>query len=216
MDFREAADTIRSVLDIAAGPKRRHPAPDDLPVAGVGETKATNRMEKFWIGVLHESFARALPEATVLSSAMRCPDHDWVLSEFLHDLTVVIRRNVPSPYKGRLLAVGERFLWQVESELSGDTHDVAIDLSKLVAGSADSKLLVVRLPMEWQTDGLERVCAFVDEAGRSSSGNLFVVFVPCYASGHKHLNMYWKSADPLPIKVFGREYGSNLLPVAWP
>jgi len=145
---------LSSILTIACGSGRRMPTDADLPTSRVNKAAIANRMESFWIRVLHDAFRDHYakhPEVVTLSKAYR--DLEWRRNEFLHDLTVLERRSINSAYLERPLRVAGRVLWQVGSELSGPGREVAIDFSKLVAGSAESKLLIVRQPVERQSDG---------------------------------------------------------------
>lgn len=171
MDQTSACHRVRSILDIACGPNRPKPAKADLPGSGATQGFINNQVEKFWIRTLHEAFLRHYSGAdnvVVLSKARR--DKDWMRSEFLHDVAVIERQMVRSAYLGHLLPVARRVLWQVESELSGDGRQVAVDFSKLVAGSAEGKLMIVRRPVDWQQDGQKRVCRFVEEMAVGCSG----------------------------------------------
>jgi hypothetical protein len=168
-------------------------------------------MEKFWIESLHAAFTSyyATTEGVVVLSKASY-DREWMRSEFLHDLSVLERHMVQSAYLEHPLPVARRVLWQVESELSGDGRQVAIDFSKLVAGSAESKLLIVRKPVDRQDDGEERVCRFVQDMAVSCSGNLFLAFLPVYSSSHHHLETYWKADGALPVHLFGRNVAGTM------
>ena len=77
----------------------------------------------------------------------------WPRWEFLHDVAVVelaytdaaFARDVNSPSGKRQVAVVEKAVWQVESEISGNGTKVAEDASKLRVGFAMNKLLVACL-----------------------------------------------------------------------
>ena len=205
MDRFTPAQAALAALHFACGPNRPMPTASDLPTGLDDEGKILNRMEAFWIKTLHDAFSFVYPahahcDVVILSKAYR--DLEWDRSEFLHDLTVLERAPVKSPFQERPLPVARRICWQVESELSGNGRDVAIDFSKLIAGSAESKLMVVRQPMDWQTDGQERVCRFVGDMAVACSGNLFLAFVPAYASNHLHLQSRWVRAGALPFDLF--------------
>jgi hypothetical protein len=130
MDHISACHRICSILDTACGPNRPKPTEADLPGPGATQGFINNRMEKFWIKTLHAAFERhytGVDNVVVLSKAHR--DKDWMRSEFLHDVAVIERQMVPSAYLGHLLPVARRVLWQIESELSGDGRQVAVDFS---------------------------------------------------------------------------------------
>jgi len=214
MDSTSACDTIRAILEAACGPDRQKPTEADLPRHGSTPGFTSNRMEKFWIKTLHVAFARHYAEyadVVVLSKAHR--DSGWMRSEFLHDLSVVERMEVRSAYREHLLPVARRVLWQVESELSSDGRQVAVDFSKLVAGSAEGKLMVVRRPVDWQQDGRERICRFVKDMAVGCTGALFFAFLPVYSSSHGHLEAYWKADGPLPFDLFAMGDDRRMVPI---
>ena len=204
MNLIAASKAIASIVEAACGSGRPPPTQADLPKRGDDAKTSKNCMEKFWITTLHNAFAdyySRAPEVTILSKA-HCVS-EWRRHEFLHDITVLERRMIPSAYLRKLLPVTRHVLWQVESELSGDGREVAIDFSKLIAGSADSKLLVVRRPVKRQTDGQQRVCRFVEHMAEGCAGNVFLAFLPSYAMSHPHL-AYWKAKGPLPVALFAK------------
>jgi hypothetical protein len=219
MEFHDAASTLVQVFGVAAGPHRVRPTARDLPVAATDGTKAVNKMESFWIKALHAGFEAAYPadggqDAVVLSKTKK--DKEWGRSEFLHDVTVLKRRSVSSPYKEVPLPVADKILWQVESELSSSGRNVAIDMSKLVAGAAESKLMVVRLPVKQQTEGMKWVSSFIEDIGTGCGGNLFLAFVPCYSATHPHLKLHSIGLGSLPIALFGRSPGHAFETVSLP
>jgi hypothetical protein len=208
MDFEAATATLQAVLWDVCGPKRDKPNVEILTTIGTADTKAINKMEKFWIGTLHKAFEAAMPTSTVFSKV--CHDAPWDRYEFLHDIAVMTRRFVKSPFQNVDIPIVEKIFWQVESELSGDGRKVGIDFSKLVAGSAESKLLMVCLPVERQVDGLSKVSTFVHDIGFGCEGNFFLAFVPYYALRHPHLETYWRKPGPLPVALFGRSAGGTM------
>ena len=115
-------------------------------------------------------------------------------------------KGAASPDKGVELPVIERTFWQVESEMAGNGRSVAIDLGKLVCGCSANKLLIVRLPVEGKSAPISAVNQFILEAAEFCSGNLFVAFLPVYATGHKHLEEYWMNTNvSLPFQLFIRD-----------
>ena len=207
MEQSLSAQRVLSVLETTCGPNRLMPTEQDLPLPATEGARVINHMESFWIKTLHNAFRQQYtpsqhPDVVVLSKAY--PACGWKRNEFLHDITVLERIYIRSAYKEKNLPVARRILWQVESELSGNGRDIAIDFSKLIAGSAENKLLIVRRPMERQADGQDQVCRFVSEMAVACLGNLFLAFVPTYASSHQHLETYWKPNQPLPFDLFER------------
>jgi hypothetical protein len=195
MDEPTPVEAALLAIKVACGPSRPRPTEKNLPASVDGKTGVVNRMEAFWIETLHDAFRSVYPHLVVLSKARR--DKEWHRSEFLHDITVLERAPVKSAYRERGLAVARHILWQVESELSGNGREVAIDFSKLIAGSAENKLMIVRRPMEWQEDGRKRVLRFLSDMAVALHGNLFVAFLPAYASRHQHLTEHWTREGPL-------------------
>lgn len=217
MDHSTTAQAASSALKIACGPSRPRPTEEDPPASLDSETKVVNRMEAFWIKILHDAFrsvyaAHLHPGVVVFSKAYR--DGEWARNEFLHDITVLERAIVKSAYRERCLPVARRVLWQIESELSGDGRDIAIDFSKLIAGSAENKLMIVRQPMEWQSGGQKQVCRFVGDMAVACSGNLFLAFLPAY---HGHLKSRWMKDGPLDLDLFAHSGDGQfkLLPKGW-
>lgn len=204
MELAAATKIVCEVFRIACGPNRLRPGSDDLPSPADGDVKATNGMERFWIKCLHKAFAEAYERqegVAVLSKA--CEDKLWHRNEFLHDVAVVERVFIKSAYLEREIPVLRRSLWQVESELAGDGREVAIDLSKLIAGSAEAKLLIVRRPVDRQVDGQTLVREFVKQAWGDGSGHLFLAFLPAYSGRHPHVAEHWANPDkPLPVDLF--------------
>ena len=203
---------IRKIFETTCGADRLPPHVSDLPKPKSAEAEASNGMERFWITQLHRAFREQYPDdgTAVLFKHQR--DEPWRRSEFLHDITVVRRDLVPSPYRAVRIPIIRRVLWQVESELSGDGRQVAVDLSKLIAGSAESKLMVVRLPTGNQMDGFANVKAFLEEAFETCEGHLFVAFLPPYASRHSGLNL-WRNPGALGVRLFAREQDGILHPL---
>lgn len=64
--------------------------------------------------------------------------------------------------------------WQVESEFSGNTRDVIVDMSKLVLGSAENKLIVAAQRDE---EGQRNVLAQCADIAMCCRTNVFFLFV---------------------------------------
>jgi hypothetical protein len=73
--------------------------------------------------------------------------------------------------------------------------------------------MIVRRPVDWQQDGRERVCRFVEEMAVGCSGALFLAFLPVYASSHGHLEAYWKADGALPFDLFAMDADRRMVPV---
>jgi len=102
----------------------------------------------------------------------------WPRWEFMHDVTLMEVEWVKAAYRPSQVPVLKRALWQVESELKPDGMKVGEDLSKLKAGQADYKLLIVartdqKDPAPWRN--------FIDQAATGISGETFVAEIPTYA-----------------------------------
>ncbi len=104
--------------------------------------------------------------------------HQWHRWEFMHDVSVIELKWIESAYHEILVPVVKRVLWQVESEVSTNGTQVAEDLSKLIAGVADYKLLIVARttqpdPVPW--------AQFHERAAEGITGTAFVAEIPTYA-----------------------------------
>ncbi len=77
------------------------PCATDLPTPGDTEKMVVNRMEAFWIKALHDAFQNhydSHPEEGIVVLSKAYLDVQWSRNEFLHDLTVLLRREVLSAY----------------------------------------------------------------------------------------------------------------------
>ncbi len=198
MTFEDAQRDLLAVLDRAAGVNRpTMKAAKNLSTAD-GSGDAVERMESYWIACLHKAFEATYPPPTVvLSKAQR--DQAWLRYEFLNDVVVMERVTAPSPDRKVTIPFASRILWQVESELSNSGRQVAIDFSKLVAASAENKLMVVR--SSWRDGGTERTLDFLTQAACACTNNLFVVFISPYSASHPGLAA-WRSHAALDLLVF--------------
>ena len=86
--------------------------------------------------------------------------------------------------------------WQVESEFSGNTRDVIVDMSKLVLGSAENKLIVAAQRDE---EGQRNVLAQCADIAMCCRTNVFFLFVshPRYwlEDPHPPLLYEWIAGD---------------------
>jgi hypothetical protein len=170
--------------------------------------RLVNPIEKYWIGLLHEAFEikYAAPEYMVFSTAKR--NKEFGLSQYLFDIAVLERRpkNAKSANLGVEIPVVTGAVWQVESEMAGNGRSVSVDLGKLVCGSAENKLLIVRRPKVGESAPIADINSFVIDSASACKGNLFVVFLPVYAKGHTDLDAHWMKPDlALPHELYVRE-----------
>ena len=203
---------LHGVLTRACG-AQRSPAPDLSSVVDqAGNLRISNRIERYWIGLLHAAFEIEYSKPTYAVFSKHCPNADFGLHEYLFDLSVVRLRDRPasSPDKGTHLPVIETPVWQVESEMAGNGRSVAIDLGKLACGSAINKLLIVRRPKDGKSAPVSKVNSFVADVAGACIGNFFVAYLPVYAKGHTDLIAHWLNAGTyLPFEMYVRTQSGN-------
>lgn len=71
-----STELVLSLFETVCGANRTMPAERDMPTAALDTSKATNRMEAFWIRLLHNAFRDLYclsrhPNVIVLSKAYR-------------------------------------------------------------------------------------------------------------------------------------------------
>lgn len=120
---------------------------------------------------------------------------EWKRWEFMHDVSVVELEWIQAAYRGTCVPVLTRALWQVESELALNSTEVAEDLSKLKAGRASYKLLIVARTT--QKDAA-RWAAFIERAATGITGTAYVAEIPTYASMKPE---DWCTLDKADIEV---------------
>lgn len=116
----------------------------------------------------------------------------WDRKEYLHDIAVVECDDIVAPFSRRsgkrdVVRSIRRIWWQVESEIENSALELAIDASKLLAGSAYCQLLVATLP--WRVasgpdiDDAKRWRNFVQSAlSTSTCDQFFVAFIPSFST----------------------------------
>ncbi len=102
----------------------------------------------------------------------------WPRWEFMHDVMLMEVHWIETAYRRSQVPILKRTLWQVESELKPDGTKVSEDLSKLKAGQADYKLLIVARtdqndPAPWRK--------FIEHAASGISGEAYLAEIPTYA-----------------------------------
>ena len=91
--------------------------------------------------------------------------------------------------------------WQVESEFSGSTRDIIVDMSKLVLGSAENKLIVAA---RRNAEGRQSVLAQCADIAMCCRTNVFFLFVshpkdwddPCPPLLYEWIAGDWRLIDP--------------------
>jgi len=109
---------------------------------------------------------------------------EWKRWEFMYDVAVVKAILIDAAYakdgpEPKQLPIVERAIWLVESEISENGTEVAIDSSKLRIGRSDHKLFIAKRtnqhdPQKW----LE----FLGKALQDIDGDVFLALIPSYAS----------------------------------
>jgi hypothetical protein len=163
----------------------------DQTYAGV-EANPETPFGRIWIGCLHDAFKREYPDPSIsVFSRERASSglaEKWKLQEYLHDICVVEIEKHSAAY-AKLAAVPRevpvvvRLIWQCESEVALDGTELALDLGKLVAGSAENKLLIAALPSEKRP--LQDWITFIEKAAKFVPGEFFLATIPTYAKGHQ-------------------------------
>ena len=97
------------------------------------------------------------------------------VKELLFDITVCsVSTTFSLQHKSKNLEFISDCHWQVESEFSGSTRDVIVDMSKLVLGSAENKLIVAAQRDEKGQRNVLAQCADIAMCCRT---NVFFLFV---------------------------------------
>ena len=214
-DIDAASRVVLSVLRRACRAGRKAATE---PTRAAGRLK--NSIEKHWIRLLHEAFwtKYATYPYRVLSTSK--PDKDFGLSQYLFDLTVIRMPTDPtcrSLVHRKELPLVREAIWQVELELAGDGRKIAVDLGKLVCGSARNKLLIVRRPTG-HSPSIDKANKLILNLSVGCVGNLFIAHIPSYASEHAEEQKYHlKPEIRLPFKLYARRrthYGWKLAKIS--
>lgn len=156
-------------------------------------TAAGNRSRSaIWVSALGRQFQLGYPRHRGYrvfwrsNCSNRCA---FGLNEFLFDITVCSVCEVHSLQRPPTqLEYVSRCHWLVESEFSTNTREILVDLSKLVVGAADNKLLVVsHRPPEVERALRSRCEAVAPRSG----GRMFLLFIA-------HPSQ-WPDADRPPV-----------------
>jgi hypothetical protein len=150
-----------------------------------------------WIRGLHDAFLAKYPKErySVLSGDRRSSGltEPWGRYEFLHDIAVLEVDKTSAAYRqGIDIPRVRKCLWQVESEVVLDGTGVGLDVGKLVAGSAVSKLLIAAAPSERRDR--QKWVKFVEELVKYLDGNFFLGLIPTY-SNKDGLPRLWKEGE---------------------
>ena len=103
---------------------------------------------------------------------------NWQRWEFMHDVSVVEVDWVKAAYRDADVPIVRRALWQVESEVRLNGTAVAEDLSKLIVGQADFKLMIVA---RTKREDATRWADFIRRAAQGISAHAYVAEIPTYA-----------------------------------
>jgi hypothetical protein len=175
----DIASVVRTAFAKAKGEEVRSDAPGH----------PHHERSRLWVEALADEFRRTYaddPSVRVFSKHHDGNRRDFLLNELLHDVAVCRVVSVPAAvHKQDLLYVAEA-LWQVESEFARDSHQAIVDFSKLVIGSAHSKLFIG--PQVRDNESFIQVLA---PAAAATSGDVFLALLPHPAS--------WDSSDANPL-----------------
>ena len=141
-------------------------------------TAGNRRRSAIWVCALGRQFQAGYPQDRgyrVFWRTNRSNRCDFGLNEFLFDITVCSVRKIPSLQRPPTqLKYVSRCHWLVESEFSTNTREILVDLSKLVVGTADNKLLVAsHRPPDVERALLSRCEAVAHRSG----GRMFLLFI---------------------------------------
>lgn len=129
-----------------------------------------------WVECLADQFRayyRADQTVRVFSKGCCANRREFGLNELLYDVSVCRSGSVRSSVQGRQLLYIREVLWQVESEFARDGREALKDFSKLVCGSAQSKLFVGP-----QVADNESFINVLLPAARACTGQVIVVLLP--------------------------------------
>lgn len=204
----ESMEVIARVLSDACNAERELPLAPSQYATPSGKAIWRNRIERHWIGLLHQAFTNHFEEPRFLVFSRFQPQSGWLgRSEFLHDVAVFELRERPAkgPRTRKGIPVLKRTIWQVESETAKSDIEVAIDFNKLTAGSAENKLILVRQPRTGERTTINQVCDYVLDMSEHCAGNLFLAFIPGYGRRDAQLRDYWmQPGQPLPFDIHVR------------
>jgi hypothetical protein len=141
-----------------------------------------------WVEALADQFRDAYADQAirVFSQHHKGNRKDFLLNEPLHDIAVCRVASIPAAVHKKELMYIVDALWQIESEFAKDSHQAIVDFSKLVLGSARSKLFVG--PQVTDNESFIQVLA---PAAAGTSGDVFLALLP-------HPNS-WDSSDAGPL-----------------
>jgi hypothetical protein len=218
--YANADELLLHVLDAALGHFKG--AFDRVRAAAVSKGQADNGvlLHDAWMLGLHKAFQDAYRDDPRKPIVYAAPLKAWPEAgqdkvpfgrgEYGFDLAVVEMATEDAPYHvtqgGKTqVAVVERHLWQVESEIANDGTKLAEDLGKLVGGAAPCKLLVTVIP---RRDNGTAWRKFVERAGRRVAGCLYVAMIDSYATeaGRKK----WLEHTP-ELRLYRKGDGSTAL-----
>lgn len=131
-----------------------------------------------WVSALGRQFQVGYPRHhgyRVFWRANRSNRCAFGLNEFLFDVTVCSVCEVPSLQRPPTqLEYVSHCHWLVESEFTTNTREILVDLSKLVVGAADNKLLVASHRSPEVERALRSRCEAV---AHRSGGRMFLLFI---------------------------------------
>jgi hypothetical protein len=156
----------------------------DACAQGGRETTPKDGWGTHWMGLLHDGFAnryRGEPVQVISRREGSGVQFGTVrMAEFMYDIAVVMSHAGSPPlftpgHEKQFTPIG-RALWLVEFEVATRSFAVAADLSKLILGDADNKLLVTK-----ERRNVAKFNEFLFGVARACQGNLFVAFISSYA-----------------------------------
>ena len=145
-----------------------------------GETtqKINLNRSRSWVKALAEQFKRKYEgdsEIRIFAKSDYSHRKDFGLNELLYDILVCRVGELESPLRKKKLYFIKEVLWQVESELAHNTRSVLVDFSKLVLGSAGSKLLIASKERRGAENSLMKV---LQPAASYCTGDVYVGTIP--------------------------------------
>ena len=194
-------DNLKDVVDAAWAVAIENPASGEDP-ATVNRKRSAQ-----WVDALAGQFENNYMlerRHRVFWKGNECNRKHFRVNELLFDITVCSVSTTPSLQSPpKPLEFISDCHWQVESEFADkDTRPVVVDMSKLVLGSAENKLIVAALRNE--TEGRQSILAQCAGIASCCRTNVFFLFVshPRYwlDDPHPPLLYEWIAGDWWPIE----------------